>query len=142
MSFIYFKKLHPDAVVPQRGSEFAAGYDLTSIDTITVAPGEVKLVATGIACALPHQTYGRIAPRSGMSVKTGLMINAGVIDEDYRGEIKICAQNPTQRPIEIVAGMRVAQMVIERVMYAETQEVEELPKTSRGACGFGSTGGI
>lgn len=140
MSFIYFKKLHTDAVVPSRGSAYAAGYDLTSIDTLTLQPGEIRLVSTGIACALPSGTYGRIAPRSGMSVKTGMIINAGVIDEDYRGEIKVCAQNPTPRAIEISAGMRVAQMVIERIMTPETQLVDELPETVRGSSGFGSTG--
>lgn len=137
---VYWKKLNINAVIPIRGSERAAGYDLTSIQSIVVLPGMNELVSTGLAVALPEMTYGRIAPRSGMSVKTGLFINAGVIDEDYRGEIKICAQNPTQKPIVIEAGQRIAQLIIERILTPESMEVNDLPTTTRGNQGFGSTG--
>jgi len=136
----FVKRLQENAVIPQRGSVLAAGYDLTSIESVMILPGEVRLISTGIAVALPPHTYGRIAPRSGVSVKTGLFINAGVIDEDYRGEIKICAQNPTLKPIAIESNTRIAQLVIEKIETPIAQEVSELPETRRGESGFGSTG--
>jgi dUTP pyrophosphatase len=140
--FLTWKRLHEDAVLPQRGSAYSAGYDLTAVESVELAPGTRALVRSGWAVALPSATYGRIAPRSGMSVKTGLFINAGVIDEDYRGEIKICAQNPTLEPIVIEKGQRIAQLIIERIYTPESVEVPELPETVRGGDGFGSTGGI
>ena len=99
-----------------------------------------NLVPTGISMVIPTGYYGRVAPRSGVSVKTGLIVNAGVIDSDYRGEIKIVFQNPTEKYVDIKAGEKVAQLVIEKIALLDVKEVHSLDDTTRGSNGFGSTG--
>src|SRR5690349_1165415 len=85
---LFVKRLHPSAVLPVRANPGDAGYDLTSTEDVHLAPGQRLLVATGIAVAIPSGHYGRIAPRSGLAVKMGLDVGAGVVDVSYRGEIK------------------------------------------------------
>ena len=87
------KKLHKEAVLPVRGSPGAAGYDLTSTESHIILPGHRAIVGTGIALELPEGTYGRVAPRSGLAVKNGLQVGAGVVDRDYRGELKVVIFN-------------------------------------------------
>lgn len=109
------KLLSPTARAPTRGSAFAAGYDLyASADTLIPARGKA-LVDTDISIAVPVNTYGRIAPRSGLAAKHGIDTGAGVIDADYRGPVKVLLFNFEQRDFEIKTGDRVAQLIVERV---------------------------
>lgn len=137
-----FKKLHPSAKLPARGSRFAAGLDLSSIEDQTIRAHERAIVRTGLAVAVPHGFYGRIAPRSGLATRHGLDVLAGVIDSDYRGEILCALINHGDEPIEITAGMRVVQLLIEAIATPEPCWSEDLNETTRGEGGFGSTGEI
>ena len=136
------KKLHSEAVLPSRGSSGAAGYDLTSTESHIILPGHRAVVGTGIAVELPEGTYGRVAPRSGLAVKNGLQVGAGVVDRDYRGELKVVIFNHDLKDIYTVKpGYRIAQLVLEKVDCPEVEEIlETLQETDRGDGGFGSTG--
>lgn len=130
------------ATLPTRGSVLAAGYDLYSAED-AVIPGQGQgLVATDISVIVPVGTYGRVAPRSGLAVKHGISTGAGVVDADYRGEVKVVLFNHSQKDFAIKQGDRIAQLVLERIVNAEIHEItaEELDTTERGAGGFGSTG--
>src|ERR1700741_392890 len=96
-----FKQLHPDAVLPTRGSAAAAGLDLYVIENITIAPGERTVARTGLAVSIPEGFYGRVAPRSGLATKNGLDVLAGVIDADYRGEIQCLLYNTGDEVVEL-----------------------------------------
>ncbi|CAK37038.1 hypothetical protein CBS63078_9643 [Aspergillus niger] len=134
------KKLTPTGRAPTRGSAFAAGYDMYSAkETVIPAKGKA-LVDTGIAIAVPEGTYGRIAPRSGLASKHFIDTGAGVIDADYRGEVKVLLFNHSDVDFEVKEGDRVAQLVLERIYTPEVVVVEELAESVRGAGGFGSTG--
>ena len=136
-------RLQPTAILPSRGSEGAAGFDLYSIDHYVVFPGQRVVVSTGIGLQrLPDGTYGRIAPRSGLAVKHGLDVLAGVVDPDYRGEIKVVLLNTDLRnPFMIKPGYRIAQLVLEKYQVSDVIEVAAASNdTDRGAGGFGSTG--
>lgn len=137
---IYFKKLHDDATIPIRGSKEAAGLDLTSIESITIAPGERQMVSTGLSCMLPIGTYLRIAPRSGLAARHGIDVLAGVIDSDYRGEIKVILQNLGDIPFVVQKGNRIAQGILEYFVMAEVDIVDHLIESDRGVNGLGSTG--
>jgi len=139
-----FKKLDPKAKIPTRGSELSAGYDLYSIEQYTLKPLERKLFKTGLAVAIPHGLYGRIAPRSGLAYKNGLDVMAGVIDEDYRGEVGVILINLGTEPITLPIvkdgkETAVAQIIFENYTEASFQEMPELPETFRGEGGFGSS---
>jgi len=134
------KRLCTHAILPRRASAGAAGYDLFSTDTVTIEPGNLVCVSTGIAIKVPEGTYGRIAPRSGISVKHNVHVGAGVIDSDYTGEIKVVLYNLGKVPVTLNALDRIAQLVIEKIDLPEIREVQELGETFRGAGGFGSTG--
>ncbi len=136
-------RLDKDLPLPARAHRGDAGVDLYATTDVTLAPGQRQLVGTGIALALPLGTVGLIHPRSGLAAKQGLsIVNApGTIDADYRGEIKVSLINlDPHAPIEITRGMRVAQLVIQRVELVDFVEVDELDDTERGAEGHGSTG--
>ncbi|KAG2416910.1 deoxyuridine 5'-triphosphate nucleotidohydrolase [Aspergillus terreus] len=134
------KKLTESGRAPTRGSAFAAGYDMYSAkDTVIPAKGKA-LVDTGIAIAVPEGTYGRIAPRSGLASKHFIDTGAGVIDADYRGEVKVLLFNFSDVDFTVKEGDRVAQLVLERIYTPEVVVVEELEESVRGAGGFGSTG--
>jgi dUTP pyrophosphatase len=137
---LFVKRLTQTATLPTRGSAQAAGLDLYADTSVSIMPHANNLVPTGISVVVPEGYYGRIAPRSGVSVKTGLIVNAGVIDSDYRGEIKIVFQNPTGKYVDIRAGEKVAQLIIEKIAMLEVKEVDSLDNTQRGSNGFGSTG--
>ena len=120
-----------------------AGADLYAAQDLTLAPGERALVGTGIAIALPLGTVGLVHPRSGLAANHGLSVvnTPGTIDADYRGEIKVCLINhDLHQPIEITRGMRIAQLVIQRVELVDFAEVDDLDDTERGAGGYDSTG--
>ena len=134
------KLLSPEAKLPTRGSNDAAGYDLYSCEKIILEPGTRKLVNTGISIAIPSTgMYARIAPRSGLSVK-GLDIGAGVIDSDYRGPIKALLINNSNIPFQVNIGDRMAQLILEQIENPECILVDELPETERASKCWGSTG--
>lgn len=138
------KKLSDNAVIPAYGSEFAAGADLYAcVDgEITINPHQTVLIPTGIALELPLGYAGLIYARSGLATKKGLAPanKVGVVDCDYRGEVKVALLNHTEVPQTVFAGERVAQLVIAPYLTAEFVEKDELSQTVRGAGGFGSTG--
>ena len=134
------KRLHAHAILPRRATDGSAGYDLFSSDAVTIGPGDLVCVSTGIAIRVPPGTYGRIAPRSGVTVKHNVHVGAGVIDADYTGEIKVVLCNNGRNPVDFKAFDRIAQLVLEKNEIAEVIEVQELSQTDRGSGGFGSTG--
>ncbi|KAH7171151.1 dUTP diphosphatase [Dactylonectria macrodidyma] len=137
---LQIKKLSDKGRLPTRGSAFAAGYDLYAArDTTIPARGKV-LVDTDISMAIPDGTYGRIAPRSGLASKNFIDTGAGVIDADYRGQVKVLLFNHAETHFEIKEGDRIAQLILERIYTPEVVEVQELAESVRGAGGFGSTG--
>lgn len=136
------KLLSPTARAPTRGSAFAAGYDLYSLAVLTVPARGKALVSTGISVAIPQGCYGRVAPRSGLASKHSIDVGAGVIDPDYRGEVKVLLFNLSDTDFQVQEGDRVAQLVLERIFTPEVLVVPELDESMRGAGGFGSTGGF
>ena len=141
---VNFKKLDKNAKMPTYGSPYAAGADLYAVTDgeVTVAPGETKFIGTGIAVELPERTVGLVYARSGLACKKGLAPanKVGVIDCDYRGEIKVAIHNHGTEPQSFGCGERIAQMVVTPYIPVEYCEVDELSDTVRGAGGFGSTG--
>ena len=140
---ISVKRLDPDMPLPKRAHEGDAGADLYSSETRTLAPGERVLIGTGIAVALPMGTVGLIHPRSGLAAKHGISIvnTPGTIDAQYRGELKICLLNTDREcSFTVERGMRIAQLVVQKVELVDFVEVSELDDTQRGAQGYGSTG--
>jgi len=134
------KRRNPNAKLPQRASAKAAGYDLCSAEDCEIAPGKRSLVKTGLSFTVPDGTYGRIAPRSGLAMK-GVNVLAGVIDQDYTGEVGVILINHNDEPFMVKVGDRVAQLIMEKIETPDVEEVEELEATERGEGGFGSTGG-
>jgi dUTP pyrophosphatase len=132
-----------DLPLPSRRTNGSAGFDLASAEPdFVLAPGERRLVATGLAIELPQGVEGQVRPRSGLALKYGLtMPNApGTIDSDYRGELKVILQNGGTEPVTIVRGDRIAQVVFARYEAPELIDATELAESTRGAGGFGSTG--
>jgi dUTP pyrophosphatase len=140
---IGIKKLHPLARIPKQMTELAAGYDLYSCNSedITLKPGKVKMVPTGLSISLPRGFEAQIRPRSGLASKNGIGVlnSPGTIDADYRGEIMVILFNFGEQEFTIYSGMRIAQMIIARHEFVEFDLVEELPETARGEKGFGHT---
>ena len=138
---LLIKRLSPAAILPKKGSEYAAGYDLYALKGATVPAKGKALIETGLAMAIPEGNYGRIAPRSGLAAKNMIDVGAGVIDADYRGEVKILLFNLGEADFEVKAEDRVAQLIIEKYTPTTLVEVEgKLEETVRGSGGFGSTG--
>jgi len=133
-----------DLPLPSYQSSQAAGLDLLAAiaSSFTLAPGERKLVPTGIAIALPGGYEAQVRPRSGLAAKQGVTIlnSPGTIDADYRGEVQVLLINLGGEAVQVERGMRIAQMVIAPVSQAKWCEVDALPDSTRGAGGFGSTG--
>lgn len=144
MNLIRVKKLHPNAMLPTYGSAEAAGADLYACleEEVIIQPGEIYWVPTGIALEVPKGCAGLVYARSSLGAKRGLAPanKVGVIDSDYRGEIKVVLLNHSKQPQTLQPGERVAQFVITPVLQPAYEEVEELSDTNRGAGGFGSTG--
>ena len=144
MPTIAVKKLHEQAVLPTYGSEFSAGADLYALTEkeIVFAPGETKLVHTGLAMEIPQGFAGLIYARSGLASKRGLAPanKVGVVDADYRGEVMVALHNHSNTEQKIAPGERIAQLVVAPFLKAEFTETETLSDTVRGAGGFGSTG--
>jgi len=134
------KKLSEHATVPVRGSDGAAGYDLSAAYDCVVKAKSKELVKTDLSIAIPKNTYARIAPRSGLAYKKFIDVLAGVVDYDYRGNVGVILANFGDEDFEVKKGDRIAQMILERITTPECVEVEDLEATERGAGGFGSTG--
>ncbi|MBQ2943969.1 MAG: dUTP diphosphatase [Ruminococcus sp.] len=139
------KKLRENATIPKRATEGSAGMDLYAcIDTpVTIKPGDLALIPTGIAIELPCAEYvAYIFARSGLGIKHGICLSngVGVVDSDYRGEVCVGLCNVSSKEYTIEPQERVAQMVISPVSLMPVEEAEELSDTNRGAGGFGSTG--
>ncbi len=141
---IKVKKLKPDATVPTMGSKFAAGADLYSAEDadVIIEPGETKFIDTGLAMEIPEGYVGLVYARSGLACKRGLAPanKVGVVDSDYRGEIKVALHNHGKEAQTVEKGERIAQMVIAPYLSVNYEEADELSETERGEGGFGSTG--
>jgi dUTP pyrophosphatase len=136
--------LAKDLPVPSYESVLAAGMDIRAAldEPISLKPGERTLISTGLKIAVPEGYEAQIRPRSGLAIRNGItMLNSpGTIDADYRGEVKVIAINHGHETFTVNHGDRIAQMIIAPVVHVDIHEVEELPETSRGDGGFGSTG--
>ena len=139
---INIKKVRSDAVIPKRGSNGAAGYDLYSCNGDVIQPHETKKFETGLSIEIPNGYFGGIFARSGLSIKEGLRPGncTGIVDSDYRGNIVVALHNDSNIPKRIEKGDRIAQLVIIPYLEATFNEVDELNGTERGSGGFGSTG--
>jgi dUTP pyrophosphatase len=135
-----FKQIDARAVLPARGSVLAAGLDVCGIEELEIAPKQRVMARTGLAVAIPPGFYGRVAPRSGLAAKKGLDVLAGVIDSDYRGEIVCVLYNTGDETINLPAGSKICQLIIEQIITPEAAWATDLEETARGAGGFGSTG--
>ncbi|XP_074567172.1 uncharacterized protein LOC141823861 [Curcuma longa] len=139
LPIVEFKRLSPNSTIPTRATYGAAGYDLHIISNVEINAGGRDLLGTGLAMAIPEGYYGRIAPRSGVAWKKGIHIGAGVIDSDYRGEIKILVFNLTYEPVQFKRGEAIAQIIFTKISTPTMMQVPQLPDTRRGTSGFGST---
>jgi len=138
-----FRRLDPDAVLPERAHPNDAGFDLRSIEDVEVGPGERAMIGTGVAVAIPDGHAGLVLPRSGLASKHGLTLaNApGLIDPGYRGEVICSVVNlDPHDSVKIARGDRIAQLAVVEVPELRPRWVDELPPSSRGEGGFGSTG--
>jgi dUTP pyrophosphatase len=140
LDVLRFKQLDERAVLPTRGSSFSAGLDICSIEDLVIGPRERATARTGLAVAIPHGFYGRVAPRSGLAAKQGLDVLAGVIDADYRGELCCVLYNTSDTAITLPAGSKICQLIIEKIITPKAVWANDLDETARGAGGFGSTG--
>jgi dUTP pyrophosphatase len=134
---------HDGLPLPARQTGGSAGYDVCSADPdFTIAPMERRMVRTGLALAIPAGYEAQVRPRSGLAVKQGLTLpnTPATIDSDYRGELMIAVINLGSEPVAVVRGMRIAQLVFQRVEQVDLLEVRDLPPSARGDGGFGSTG--
>ena len=139
------KKTDPRAILPTYGSPQAAGADLYALlseDSLTIEAGACVMIGTGLSLEIPEGYVGLVYARSGLATKKGLAPanKVGVIDSDYRGELKVALYNQSDKAQSVVAGERIAQLVIAPYLSATFEEASELSDTSRGSGGFGSTG--
>ncbi len=138
------KRLHENAVLPAYMSAGAAAMDVCACieEDVILAPGERALIGTGFAIAAPVGTVALLFARSGLAYKSGITLSncVGVIDSDYRGEVKVALTNTSDAPFTVTSGMRIAQLAILPVEQAQLCEVDDLDETARSAGGFGSTG--
>ncbi len=141
---VRFRRLpsNPDLPLPERATPYAAGFDVRSAEEVSLDPGEIRLVATGLVMELPRGIECQVRPRSGLALKHGVTLpnSPGTIDPDYRGELRIILQNLGREPVRLARGERVAQLVFTRFETPELLEVDRVTDTHRGPGGFGSTG--
>ena len=126
---LFIKRLTETAQLPTRGSELAAGLDLYADEAVLIPPGSRALVSTGIAVALDPGTAGLIWPRSGLAVRSGLVVDSDVVDADYRGEVKVLLFNHSGELVTIQAGERIAQLLIQHIARPSMTEVDEFNVT-------------
>jgi dUTP pyrophosphatase len=139
-SKFFIKKLSSDATMPTRGSRYAAGHDLYSAVDLVIPAHSRAVVPTDIAMSIPVETYARVSARSGLSVKHGIEVGAGVVDADFRDGVGVVLYNHSNTDFHVKKGDRIAQVILERISMEEAHEVEDLDATERGTGGFGSTG--
>jgi dUTP pyrophosphatase len=134
--------LHPDARPPERTRPGDAGYDLRCVEPFVLEPGERRLVPTGVAIALPPGIAGLVVPRSGLAIEHGISVvnGPGLVDPNYRGELRVILVNLGSKRFEGAAGDRIAQLLLVPFATPALQIVEELPESERGSNGFGSSG--
>ena len=139
---LLIEKTDVKAIIPFKAHQGDAGFDLFSIEEISIKPMERKLIHTGIKLQLPKNTEAQVRPRSGLALKHGITVlnTPGTIDEGYRGELCIILINLGTEEFKVEQGMKIAQMVIKPTLSLDIEEVVELDETSRGEGGFGSTG--
>ncbi|WVQ85125.1 hypothetical protein IAT38_007290 [Cryptococcus sp. DSM 104549] len=141
-STLLIKKLSAAATTPTRGSPLSAGYDLYSAEEKVVPARGKALIDLQLSIAVPEGTYGRIAPRSGLAAKHSIDTGAGVIDADYRGPVMVLLFNYGDKDFTVQKSDRVAQLILEKIVMAPIEVVDDLDATARGSGGFGSTGGF
>ena len=136
------KLLHPGAQAPARTRPGDAGYDLRCVEAFTLAPGERRVVPTGVAIALPDGVAGLVVPRSGLAARHGISVvnGPGLVDPNYRGELRVVLVNLGEHPFEARPGDRIAQLLLVPFVAPALRVVDELPGSERGADGFGSSG--
>ena len=141
---IGYKRIHPRARPPARATAGASGFDLAACldEALTLEPGRVALIPTGLALAVPRGMEGQVRARSGLALRHGIAVlnGPGTIDSDYRGEVMVLLVNWGSEPFVVAPGDRVGQLVIAPVVVAELEEADELDDTTRGHGGFGHTG--
>lgn len=141
---VQIKKLTETARLPERGSVYAAGYDLYAdiAENVEIPPHESRMIHTGLSAAIPEGYFGGVYARSGLASKEGLRPAncVGVIDADYRGELMVSLRNDSDAVRTVVPEERIAQLIIQPFLETEFEEVDELSETERGSGGFGSTG--
>ena len=136
---VNFVKLSENAVIPNRATDGSAGADLYSAESKTIPPKSLMLFSTDLSIECPPGTYGRIAPRSGLTVKNNITVMAGVIDSDFRGNVKVALYNFGDEELVITQGTKIAQLIFEQIKYPHFKEQKNLTKTKRNENGFGST---
>lgn len=139
MKQVKINKLSKNSIIPTRGSIKAAGYDLYAIENYILKPNERKLFKIGLSMEIPSGLYGRIAPRSGLALKNGIDVLAGVIDEDYRGEIGVILINLGSEDKAITVNDKIAQIIFENYTEVDFSESNNIQETLRGSGGYGST---
>jgi len=141
LPYVTYRLLRMDAALPEKGSIDSAGFDLTSVENLTLSPGARAWIPTGIMFNIPRHLYGQIASRSGLST-VGIDVVAGVIDPDYQGEIRVMLVNNSATDFQVHAGDRIAQIIFIRILNQKRMYPidHQPPRTPRGASGFGSTG--
>jgi len=141
---IRIQRIHPDALLPKyaHGPEEDAGMDLCTVESVTLQPGEARLVPTGLTIELPPGYEAQVRPRSGLALRQGItcLNTPGTIDSDYRGELNVILINLSAEPQTLHSGDRIAQLVVQKTERAAWQPVAALSETARNAGGFGSTG--
>jgi len=136
---LQYKKCHHDARAPFKETNENAGFDLFSLKDYIIPKGETIRISTGIAIVLPIGTYGRVASRSSLALKS-INVTAGVIDPGYTGVIEIIIHNSSNNNYEVKRHDKIAQLICEKIEFPELEEIDSLPETQRGSKGFGSTG--
>lgn len=142
MQTIKFKKLHPEAKLPEYKTENAVGADVYSVEDVTIPSGKWKIVATGLCYDLPNNLEMQIRSRSGLAANNGIFVlnGIGTLDCDYRGEVKVILANFSDVDYDVKIGDRIGQIVVNEVPLTNFIFVEEISNTERGTGGFGSTG--
>lgn len=139
---VKLKKVNDDAKVPKFATKGSAGFDLSAVYKVNLAPGETKAIPTGLCFQVEEGYEMQIRPRSGLTLNTPLRVHLGTVDSDFSGEVRVICTNTSNgaESIEINIGDRIAQGVINKIEQAEFELVEDLEETERGESGFGSSG--
>jgi dUTP pyrophosphatase len=138
-SKLKFFRIHPGAILPVRATPLSAGLDISAIEAVRIEPNCRATCRTGLSVEIPPGFYGRIAPRSGLAIRFGLDVLAGVIDSDYRGEIMCVLINHGEEPATFEPGDRIAQLIIECISSPSVEWADALTNTERSDGGFGSS---